>query len=212
MAAFPPNHSYVKESGLLLIEDPGIITCPGIFPTVFTILWRRQSKAAAILAPILGMVTGLAVWLGTAHAFYGVVTVASTGEVLPCVYGTVAAALAPTLYSVIITLLRPQNYNWDNFAKERLAFGQLDEDLTTVDSGHVSADPRQEEGTVATDRQDLKRWGRIATIWSLATFLGHWVIWPLPMYAADYVFGRLVCAHHLHSPTLLPTLAFKQYF
>ncbi|KAL6229720.1 hypothetical protein BDW75DRAFT_234973 [Aspergillus navahoensis] len=36
-----------------------IVTCRGIFPMVFTILWRRKSKLAA-MAPILGLATGLA--------------------------------------------------------------------------------------------------------------------------------------------------------
>ncbi len=71
----------------------GVLTCPGIFPTVFTILWKKQSKAAAIISPLLGL--GIAVWLGTAHAFAGEISVASTGQTLPCVYGTVASALSP---------------------------------------------------------------------------------------------------------------------
>ncbi|KAL1845054.1 hypothetical protein VTK73DRAFT_1213 [Phialemonium thermophilum] len=57
----------------------GVLTCPGIFPTVFTILWRRQSRAAAIVSPLLGMATGIAVWLGSAHAFSGEI---SPGPVL----------------------------------------------------------------------------------------------------------------------------------
>lgn len=33
------------------------IICPGMFPMAFTILWRKQSTAAAILSPILGLVS-----------------------------------------------------------------------------------------------------------------------------------------------------------
>ncbi|KAI9934502.1 hypothetical protein MW887_000116 [Aspergillus wentii] len=33
------------------------IICPGMFPLAFTILWRRQSAAAATIAPILGLVS-----------------------------------------------------------------------------------------------------------------------------------------------------------
>lgn len=33
------------------------IICPGMFPLAFTILWRKQSAAAAIMAPILGLVS-----------------------------------------------------------------------------------------------------------------------------------------------------------
>ncbi|KAB8264684.1 Sodium:solute symporter family-domain-containing protein [Aspergillus pseudonomiae] len=173
----------------------GVVTCPGIFPMAFTILWRRQSTAAAILSPILGMATGIGVWLGTAQHFYGSVSVSATGQILPCVYGTVASAFSPIVYSVVITVVRPQNYNWNDFKKEKLALERLESDLTTVHSHEKGPRPesRLEEGrrqSSAFDPQELKRWGRIAAFWSIATFLGHWVIWPLPMYGSNYVFGK----------------------
>ncbi|KAL5365249.1 Sodium:solute symporter family-domain-containing protein [Aspergillus floccosus] len=172
----------------------GVVTCPGIFPMSFTILWRRQSKAAAILSPILGMATGIGVWLGTAQHFYGSVSVSTTGQILPCVYGTVGSALSPILYSVIITLIRPQNYNWDDFRKEKLALERLQSDLTTVQSRNpddAGDGSRLENGRPSPlDPRELKRWGRIAAFWSVATFLGHWVLWPLPMYGSNYVFGK----------------------
>lgn len=175
----------------------GIVTCPGIFPMVFTVLWKRQSKAAAIISPILGFGTGLGVWLGTASHFGGAVSVATTGEVLPCVYGTVASCFSPIIYSVVITLIRPQNYDWAEFKKENLALEKLESDLTTAhhDESRRNEVNGVEDGGVrsaASDTQELTRWGRIAAIWSVATFLGHWVIWPLPMYGSGYVFGKKV--------------------
>ncbi|GAQ10211.1 probable urea active transporter 1 [Aspergillus lentulus] len=160
----------------------GVVTCPGIFPMAFTILWRQQNRAAAILSPVLGLATGLGVWLGTAKHFYGAVTVSTTGQILPCVYGTVASAFSPIVYSVILTLLRPQNYDWAEFKKEKLALEELEGDLTTVHSNRLNAS--------TPSAKELKRWGRIAAFWSVGTFLGHWVLWPLPMYGAKYVFGK----------------------
>lgn len=172
----------------------GVVTCPGIFPTVFTILWRRQNTLAAILAPVLGMATGLAVWLGTAHRFYGAVTVSTTGQVLPCVYGTVASAFSPIPYSIIITFLtEPQNYDWKDFKKERLALEKPDDDYADGDVNEVEAG-----SALAKREKELKRWGRIAAFWSIATFLGHWVLWPLPMYGSRYIFGKGVRKPYLH--------------
>ncbi|KAJ6068472.1 hypothetical protein N7499_010359 [Penicillium canescens] len=170
----------------------GVVTCPGIFPMIFTILWKRQSKAAAILSPVLGLATGLAVWLGTTSHFGGEVSVASTGEVLPCLYGTVASCLSPIIYSVLITLVRPQNYNWDDFKKEKLALEKVESDLTTVHHDHVpqAGNESLEDGGHGLESKELKRWGRIAAVWAAATFLGHWVIWPLPMFGSGYIFGK----------------------
>ncbi|KAJ6014835.1 hypothetical protein N7540_009426 [Penicillium herquei] len=174
----------------------GVVTCPGIFPMIFTILSRNQSRAAAIISPILGMVTGIAVWLGTASHFGGEVTVATTGGVLPCMYGTVASCFSPIIYSVLITLIKPQHYDWNDFKKEKLALEKLENDLTTAHHNETPSGAGEsglEDGGVRNmtlDANELKRWGRIAAFWSIATFLGHWVLWPLPMYGSRYIFGK----------------------
>jgi hypothetical protein len=160
---------------------------------IFTILWRRQSKAAAILSPVLGLATGMAVWLGTASHFSGEVSVASTGEVLPCLYGTVASCMSPIVYSVLITAIRPQRYDWNDFKKEKLSLQKLDSDLTTTHDDRVLEASVEDGGRASeSDQKELKRWGTIAAFWAAATFLGHWVIWPLPMYGSGYVFGKKV--------------------
>ncbi|KAI1843265.1 hypothetical protein JX265_012162 [Neoarthrinium moseri] len=164
----------------------GVLTCPGIFPTVFTILWKRQSKAAAVVSPLLGMATGIAVWIGSAHALYGEVSVASTGQTLPCVYGTTASALSPGLYSVVITLFNPSNYKWEEFRSERLAFDQP----ATTTASEKFASHTELASTYQEDKVRLKHWGTIAGAWALATFIGHWVLWPLPMYGSGYIFGQ----------------------
>ncbi|KAG7104308.1 urea active transporter 1 like protein [Verticillium longisporum] len=154
----------------------GVLTCPGIFPTTFAILWKKQSTVAAVVSPILGLFTGLAVWLGTAQALFGEISVASTGQAAPCTWGTTASALSPALYSVVISLVKPANFNWADFRNEKLT---LDGTAQNV-----------EESDYQTNKAQLKRWGRLSAYWSLATFLGHWVLWPLPMYAAKYVFSE----------------------
>lgn len=151
----------------------GVLTCPGIFPTVFTILWKKQSKAAAVVSPLLGMATGIAVWLGSASSLYGEVTVASTGQSLPCVYGTVASALSPGLYSVVISLIRPANYSWADFRTERLAFDQV----ATATPSEAAKTHEEKVSSYAEDKARFKHWGTIAAFWSAATFLGHWVLW-----------------------------------
>lgn len=172
-AAFSTALHYGKVDLGWTLYMLGVLTCPGIFPTVFTILWKRQSKAAAVLSPLLGMATGIGVWLGTASALYGEVTVASTGQTLPCVYGTVASAFSPCVFSILITLAKPANFQWADFRKERLAFSKS----ASGDSDEELKSHEEIVSQYAADELRLKRWLRIASLWALATFLGHWVLW-----------------------------------
>ncbi|KAK8242177.1 urea active transporter [Phyllosticta capitalensis] len=183
-AAFSTMLHYVGVDLGWTLYMLGVITCPGIFPTTFTILWKRQSRAAAIIAPVLGFFTGLGVWLGTAHALYGEVTIKSTGGIVPCVWGTVCSTFSPIPYSLIITAIKPENFDWADFRKERLAF-DVDTAATTDDA--LVQELQNED---VHSQKHLKRWGRIAAFWALATFFGHWVLWPLPMYAAHYIFSK----------------------
>ncbi|KAF4547828.1 Sodium:solute symporter-like protein 2 [Elsinoe fawcettii] len=184
-AAFSTALHYGKVDLGWTLYFLGVLTCPGIFPTTFTILWKKQSKVAAIVSPLLGLVTGLATWLGTAHAFYGEITVQSTGGTLPCMYGTVASAFSPALYSVVISLVKPANFDWRDYRKEKLAFDS-DEDISRTHSNVIE----EEATSYEANKKQFRHWGKIAAIWSGLTFLGHWVLWPLPMYAAKYIFSK----------------------
>ena len=77
-----------------------ILTCPGIFPLIFTFKWSRQPKLAAIVSPILGLASGVSIWLGPTHATYGGIPFATTVELAPCLYGAVASLSSSILYSL----------------------------------------------------------------------------------------------------------------
>lgn len=144
--------------------------------------------------------TGLAVWLGTAHRFYGSVTVSSTGQTLPCMYGTVASAFSPLLYSVVITVFGPEDFDWTSLSKSSLAVAEGDEisgDTEDHCTSYIETEAiKRPQVTAAGENQDdtseatQRRWSRYALFWAIATFLGHWVLWPLPMYAAKLIFGK----------------------
>ncbi|ROV90375.1 hypothetical protein VMCG_09724 [Cytospora schulzeri] len=98
-----------------------VVSCPGIIPLALTLGWSRQTRLAAIVAPILGFVTGLAIWLGTAYHFYGSVTIETTQEPLPSLYGAIGSFFSPALYSVVISLCKPSKFDWREFLRFELA-------------------------------------------------------------------------------------------
>lgn len=150
---------------------------------------------AAIVSAIAGLGTGLGVWLGTAQTLFGEVTVDSTGQTLPCMYGTVASALSPLAYTIILSLIWPDNYDWARFTDEKLL---LDNDTSGEESEREAPIRQSNKGGVLSeasevvyDQTDL-RWQRHALFWSLFSFFGIWVLWPLPMYGAKYIFSKVV--------------------
>ena len=63
-----------------------IIACPGIIPLILTLLWSRQTKLAAILAPILGLASGVATWLVLSWHWGGAINIQTTQIQLPGLY------------------------------------------------------------------------------------------------------------------------------
>lgn len=94
-----------------------IIACPGIFPLMLTLLWSRQTKAAAILSPILGLASGVAVWLSLSAVMGGELNIQTTQLQLPGLYGAITSFFSPALYSVIISLVWPSQFDWREFLR-----------------------------------------------------------------------------------------------
>ena len=94
-----------------------IIACPGIFPLMLTLLWSRQTKAAAILSPILGLISGVGVWLGLSYVWGGEINIQTTQIQLPGLYGAITSFFSPALYSVIISLIWPSQFDWREFLR-----------------------------------------------------------------------------------------------
>ncbi|KAH0388605.1 SSS family solute:Na+ symporter, partial [Aureobasidium melanogenum] len=94
-----------------------IVACPGIFPLILTLLWSRQTKAAAILSPVLGLAAGIATWLSLSYVWGGKINIQTTQEQLPGLYGALVSFFSPALFSVIISLVRPSKFDWRVFLK-----------------------------------------------------------------------------------------------
>lgn len=98
-----------------------VIACPGIIPLALTLLWSGQTRLAAVLSPILGFLTGLGIWLGTAKAIYGAVNMTTTEGSLPALFGAIGSFFSPALYSVLISQYQPYEFDWREFLRIELA-------------------------------------------------------------------------------------------
>ncbi|KAF8851046.1 hypothetical protein BDZ45DRAFT_708079 [Acephala macrosclerotiorum] len=82
------------------------VICPGMLPIPFTILWRKQPKAAVIISPLLGLASGIAVWIGAAYAYSGSINVLTLEGQLPCLWGALTSTFSSAIYSI------PQGFDW----------------------------------------------------------------------------------------------------
>ncbi|KAI8170089.1 Urea active transporter [Colletotrichum sp. SAR 10_70] len=98
-----------------------ILSCPGIIPLGLTLCWSGQTRLAAIVSPILGFLTGLGIWLGTAHVIYGEINMKTTEGSLPALYGATASFFSPALYSVLLSQYKPEKFDWRRFLLTEIA-------------------------------------------------------------------------------------------
>ncbi|KAL1967959.1 hypothetical protein VTN77DRAFT_2376 [Rasamsonia byssochlamydoides] len=170
-----------------------------MFPLAFTILWRKQSVAAAIIAPLLGLASGIAVWLVTAYVYGGELSITTTEAQLPCLWGAITSTFSSAIYSVIITYIKPQDFDWRIF----LLLNEVkDEDSHSPDADDSESSEDNRVAVLSTKDLDsvqhpyspevlqrMKRAARIASVFSAVVGLVTWVVWPLPLYR-DYIFTK----------------------
>ena len=102
---------------------------------ILALFWSRQTKAAAIASPILGLCSGMAVWLSLSWKWSGVITIQSTQDQVPGLYGAITSFFSPALYSVIISLLWPAKFDWRIF----LQIGLIEDKTTSPPSGLLTS-------------------------------------------------------------------------
>ncbi|ANB11783.1 Dur3p [Sugiyamaella lignohabitans] len=97
-----------------------VVSCPGIFPLIFAIFSDRQSKPAAVLSPILGLLCGVLTWVYTARSIYGGISMEDTSNPAPGLYGSIVSLFSPIFFSIIISILRPSKFDWNEYLKIKL--------------------------------------------------------------------------------------------
>lgn len=123
------------------------MSCPGLFPLLFTAFWRRQFKIAVLVSTISGVVFGIATWLGLAYHYSGSVSITSTQGLEPCLqvfsfrissqytdlfsstnsYGTMVSLFLPVPITIVISLLRPDDFSWESFGQLKIVEVETEE-------------------------------------------------------------------------------------
>ncbi|EGN99422.1 hypothetical protein SERLA73DRAFT_168870 [Serpula lacrymans var. lacrymans S7.3] len=96
----------------------GTLFTGAVGPIIFSVVWRKQTRAAAIGGALGGLVVGITCWLVVAKTYYGEVTIETTGNMYPNLAGNMGACCSGALISIIITLINPDNeFDWSETKK-----------------------------------------------------------------------------------------------
>lgn len=177
-----------------LLYALGNFTNPGTIPTCLALLWRGQTRAAAVAAPVAGVACGVGVWVATAYRYYGEVSVASTGSTLPCLFGCLTSLFVPLPVTLVLSLARPVRFDWAVFGNIKRVRDEPEGEI-----GDAAQQQQQQQRQWATPErmQYIKKMSRWAAFWSGFTIVGHVFLWPLAMYGAKMVFSKEVSAYLL---------------
>ncbi|OCT52094.1 Urea active transporter [Cladophialophora carrionii] len=90
----------------------GLLIGGAVMPTAFAITWKKQSRAGAIAGSLSGLVAGLTAWLVEAKVHYGELTLETTGSNFATLAGNLAAIMTGLIVTVVVSLIKPDNYDW----------------------------------------------------------------------------------------------------
>ena len=191
MAGFSTGLYYIGISLGYLYLLMGVIISSAVLPITLILMWKRMNWYAAVFSPILGFAVSVGSWLGTAKSDFGELTVASTGANNPMLVGNVVALLSPIVFVGILTIIKPDNYDFETM--KAIELDDDDDQLPPGDEELQAAIPgahhRLTREELIAESQNLERASFIAK--SLAAFLtiALLVLWPMPMYGSGYIFS-----------------------
>ena len=152
----------------------GIMIGSAVAPISFAILWKKTHRIAATSGAIIGLVCGITTWLFTANSMFGELTLASTGNQIPLLYGNIASILTGLLITIFGSLMKPENFD----------FGIMHQKILVVDDKVRSMLKRD------TDEQYLKRSLNFCIKVGFSISIFFVIVWPATFILSNFVFDE----------------------
>lgn len=157
-------------------------------------MWKKQSKVAVTVSPLVSSAAALVAWLLKAHSEYGEITITSLSGNLPLVAGNMMSLCGPLVLTPLLTFIRPEDFDW-NVLKEKIrpdvdpsSGGQSQ--LQDQDYKSQTELPPVDVSSAHQENSTLLRSRKRSIVASITLTLILLVIWPIPMYASRYVFSK----------------------
>ncbi|MDW0282625.1 MAG: sodium/solute symporter [Nitrososphaeraceae archaeon] len=151
----------------------GIWIGSAVIPILLSVIWKKTNKVGAIAGCLVGLVSGISVWIMSAYILYGEVSISSTGEDIPLLFGNITSISVGAALVIVISVIRPNYFNFEVMKQKILV---VDEKIRRI----IEQD---------NDEQFLKKSATFSyrIVFALTSILV--IFWPLPLYFSGYIFS-----------------------
>lgn len=179
MACLAVVFNYVGVTVGWLLSFLGIILSPEASAITLAIFWKKMSKESLVIGAPLGTLTGIACWIGATYAYNdGVINKDTVMANEATVIGNFTALFSSLFYYIIISYIKPANFDFKTFEISFHAGDDADED---------------EKQAMEIKKEDvglLKRQFIITGVLTTVLLFGGYIIVPCAFYGSKYIFTR----------------------
>ncbi|KAL1588817.1 hypothetical protein WHR41_02720 [Cladosporium halotolerans] len=198
MAGFALMLNYAGATNNWTTYFRPIIACPAIFPLMFTILWSGQTKAAAILSPVLGLLSGLLTWFVLSWHWGGAINIHTTQHRFDW---RIFLQLDLIEEKVSSQTTLPSTSGSENEVASPMEGRNDKNEKNSVGISGESKTPSNSVGNSASKLDDvvhpmspetlhhIRKWLKIASVFFVVNVVVTLILWPLPLYR-DWIFTR----------------------
>ena len=90
----------------------GILIGSAVSPISFALLWKKTNRYAATCAAIVGLISGVSLWLISSYFMYDEITLSSTGNLFPLLIGNVVSIVVSLTITIIGSMIKPENFDF----------------------------------------------------------------------------------------------------
>ena len=151
----------------------GIIIGPAVIPISLSLIWKKTNKIAITVGVLMGLIAGISIWLISAQIIYNEISIKSTSNYIPLLFGNITSISIGGIISIMGSLVRPDNFNF-NTMKQKIFIA--DEKIRKI----LEQDYNE---------KFLNKASRFTYKYAIILTLALVIIWPLPLYLSGYVFS-----------------------
>lgn len=109
----------------------GIFVSGAVIPLTLGLLWKRTTNQGCFYGALLGMISGVTVWLTYAYVMYGSLSVESLGQLHSMLFGNITVFLVSGLISVGHALMSREEFDFEAMKDQFKSFDEENDGMKT---------------------------------------------------------------------------------